>query len=270
MPRPQPSRLAELPHLVEHEVAVDGIDPRHDGLRIVHLTDVHCGRMTGAEHVRVAVTLANRARADLVAMTGDYLNFRRDEIGLVRRQLAGLEAPRVVCTLGNHDYYASGDEVAGALASAGYDVLRNRHLTIDAAGAPLHVIGIDDPVTHQDDVAAAFDGLPPGGTRLALCHCPEKAGELAARGAHLVLSGHTHGGQINVRGITERLFRSAGKRYFGAGLYPVGGAWLYVSAGVGFSGVRVRAGRGTRAEVAVITLRAVDSLRSAPHGTLQA
>jgi predicted MPP superfamily phosphohydrolase len=261
LPRPQASRrLAELPHRVELDVAIEGIDPRHDGVRIAHLTDVHCGRMTGAAHVRAAVELANRARPDLVAMTGDYLNFRRDEIELVREQLAGLEAPRVVCTLGNHDHYASGDEVAGALTSIGYDVLRNRHITVDVAGAPLHVIGIDDPVTRRHDIAAAFAGLPDGGTRLALCHCPERAVELSARGAHLVLSGHTHGGQINVHGITDRLFRSVGKRYFGAGLYPIGGAWLYVSAGIGFSGVRVRAGRGTRAEVAVITLRALDSI----------
>jgi len=263
VPRPQPSprRLAQLPHLVEHEVTVEGIDPRHDGVRIVHLTDVHCGRITGATHVRAAVALANRVRADIVAMTGDYLNWRRDEIRLVRHQLAGLEATRVVCTLGNHDYYASGDEVADALAASGYDVLRNQHLTIEVAGAPLHLVGIDDPVTRKDDIAAAFAGLPAGGTRVALCHCPEAAPELAARGAHLVLSGHTHGGQINVRGITDRIFRSAGKRYFEAGLYRVDRSWLYVSAGVGFSGVRVRAGRGTRAEVALITLRSPASPR---------
>ncbi|HKE14987.1 MAG TPA: metallophosphoesterase [Kofleriaceae bacterium] len=262
MPRPQPSRrLAQLPHLVEHDIDADGIDPRHDGLRIVHLTDVHCGRITGAAHVRAAVALANRTGADIVAMTGDYLNWRRDEIRLVRQQLAGLRATRVVCTLGNHDYYASGDEVADALAASGYDVLRNQNLTIDVAGAPLHLVGVDDPVTRRDDIDAAFAGLPAGGTRIALCHCPEAAPELAARGAHLVLSGHTHGGQINVRGITDRIFRSAGKRFFEAGLYRVDGAWLYVSAGVGFSGVRVRAGRGTRAEVALITLRAPPSLR---------
>jgi uncharacterized protein len=261
VPRPQPSRrLAQLPHLVEHEVTARGIDPRHDGLRIVHVTDVHCGRITGATHVRAAVALANRTRADIIAMTGDYLNWRRDEIPLVRQQLAGLEATHVVCTLGNHDYYASGDAVADALAANGYDVLRNEHVTVEVAGAPLHLVGVDDPVTRNDDIDAAFAGLPAGGTRVALCHCPEAAPALAARGAHLVLSGHTHGGQINVRGITDRIFRSAGRRFFEAGLYQVEDAWLYVSAGVGFSGVRVRAGRGTRAEVALITLRAPPSL----------
>jgi predicted MPP superfamily phosphohydrolase len=88
-----------------------------------------------------------------------------------------------------------------------------------------------------------------------LCHCPEQIDAIAAYGAHLVLSGHTHGGQINVRGLTKRVFRNMGRRYL-AGFYEVDRTLLYVSPGVGFSGIRVRVGRGTRAEVTVFTLRA--------------
>jgi len=254
-PRPRTRRLAEPPHLVEREVTIPDLDPRHDGLRVAQLTDVHCGRMTPREHIRSAVTLANRARPDLVVMTGDYVNWRKDEVPLVTEQLGGLEAEQVLCTLGNHDYFADGDGVADALNQAGYTVLRNEHTTVDVAGAPVHVVGIDDPVTRKHDIPAAFSRVPVGGTRLVLCHCPERVHELERHGAHLVLSGHTHGGQINVRGITDRLFKRAGRRYYYSGLYEVGRTWLYVSAGIGFSGVRVRAGRGTRAEVAVLTLR---------------
>jgi uncharacterized protein len=162
----------------------------------------------------------------------------------------------VACALGNHDYFADGDGVAEALADSGYSVLRNQHLSVELGGAPLHLIGLDDPVTRRDDIDLAFAGVPQGGTRLVLSHCPETVGELGARGAHLVFSGHTHGGQINVRGITDRIFKKAGRRYYHTGLYAVERTWLYVSAGIGFSGVRVRAGRGTRAEVALLTLRA--------------
>ncbi len=254
-PRPRTRRLAEPPHLVEHEVVIPDLDPRHDGLRIAHLTDVHCGKITPRAHIRAAVALANRARPDLVVMTGDYVNWRKDEVPLVTEQLGGLEADRVVCTLGNHDYFADGDGVAAALLEAGYTVLRNQHATLEVAGAPLHLVGVDDPVTRKDDIPASFAQVPAGGTRVVLCHCPESVVQLAAHGANLVFSGHTHGGQINVRGITDRIFKRAGRRYYYSGLYEVGRTWLYVSAGVGFSGVRVRAGRGTRAEVAVLTLR---------------
>lgn len=254
--RVRPRRLAPLPQLAEHEVALVGLDRRHDGIRIVHLTDVHCGRMTPAGHVRAAVDLANRARPDLIVMTGDYVNWSRDEVAVAGAQLSGLSAAHVLVTLGNHDYFAWGDGVAAAMAGNGYTVLRNQHHTVEVGGAPLHVIGIDDPVTGRHDLEAAYAGLPSGGSRLVLCHCPEQIDDIAERGAHLMLSGHTHGGQINVRGITDRIFRKTGRRYFNRGFYTVGDTTLYVSSGVGFSGVRVRAGAGTRAEVSLFTLRA--------------
>jgi predicted MPP superfamily phosphohydrolase len=250
--------------LVEHEVDLPTLDPRHDGVRVAHLTDIHCGRMTPEHHVRAAIELANRARPDVVVMTGDYVNWSRDEAAIAGAQLAGLSAPHVVATLGNHDYFAWGDGVAAALAGNGYVVLRNAHHTIDLAGAPLHLIGIDDPVTGRHDLERAFAAVPPGGSRVVLCHCPEQLDDIAARGAHLMLSGHTHGGQINVRGITDRIFKKAGRRYFNRGFYEVGGTLLYVSSGVGFSGVRVRAGAGTRAEVSVFTLRAPRTPRDTP------
>lgn len=249
------SRFKALPQLAEHEVEIAGLDDRHDGLRVAHLTDVHCGRMTPEHHVRAAVDLANQARPDLIVMTGDYVNWRRDEVEVAAAQLSGLEAGHVVVTLGNHDYFAWGDGVAAAMEGNGYVVLRNAHHTVEVGGAPLHIIGIDDPVTQRHDLDAAFAAVPDHGSRLVLCHCPEQIDDIAERGAHLMLSGHTHGGQINVRGITDRIFRRTGRRYFNRGFYTVGDTVLYVSSGVGFSGVRVRAGLGTRAEVSVFTLR---------------
>jgi predicted MPP superfamily phosphohydrolase len=262
--RDRPRRFVALPELAQHEIDLPGLDPRHDGIRIAHLTDVHCGRMTPERHVRAAVELANAARPDLIVMTGDYVNWSRDEVSIAGAQLAGLSAAPVVVTLGNHDYFAWGEGVAAAMAGNGYTVLRNQHHTVDVAGAPLHVIGIDDPVTGRHDLEAAFAEVPDGGSRLVLCHCPEQIDEIAERGAHLMLSGHTHGGQINVRGITDRIFRKTGRRYFNRGFYTVGNTRLYVSSGVGFSGVRVRAGEGTRAEVSLFTCRAAALAAASP------
>ena len=206
--------------------------------------------------MRAAVALANDAGADVIALTGDYVCWLRREIGLAREQLSGLRAGRVVATLGNHDYFTSAAEMSRALTGHGYDVLRNRHTTMTVRGAPLHVIGVDDPVSRHHDLDASFAGVPAEGTRIVLCHCPEQAPGLAERGADLVLSGHTHGGQIFVPGLTDRIIRRMGKRYR-RGFYDLGrNAQLYVTPGIGFSGVRVRVGDGTRAEVALFTLRA--------------
>lgn len=210
--------------------------------------------MTPPQHIRAAIELTRAARPDLVFMTGDYVCWRRREADLARRLLGGLEPGKVFATLGNHDYYASGESVAAALSVNGYRVLRNQSHTVSIKGAPLHVVGVDDPVTRRHDLDRAFAGVG-GGTRIALCHCPEQLEALADRGAHLVLSGHTHGGQINWRGIAARLGRRVGRRYVATGLYRHGRTALHLSAGIGYSGVRLRAGRGTRAEVALLVLR---------------
>ena len=239
-----------------HEVRIAGLDPRHDGVRIAQLSDIHVGNMTPASHVRAAIDVANQASPDLIVLTGDYVCWRRHEAELAGDQLGGLRAPRVLAVLGNHDYFTHGAGVRAALERNGYEVLRNRTTIADVRGAPLAVVGVDDPVTRHDDLDAAFAGAPERGTKLVLCHAPDRGPALAARGADLVLSGHTHGGQIYIKGITDRIMKRVGLHYR-RGMYAIGErTQLYVTPGVGFSGVTRRVGEGTDAEVAVLTLRA--------------
>jgi hypothetical protein len=243
------------PRISEHDVAIRDLDPRHDGVRIVQLSDIHVGATTPREHVRAAVAAANSARPDIIVLTGDYVCWRRHEAPMVADQLAGLSAPRVLAVLGNHDYFTWGAGVTASLERNGYEVLRNQTMIARVNGAPLAMVGIDDPVTRHDDLDAAFAGAPARTTKVVLCHSPEHGPKLAARGADLVLSGHTHGGQIYVRGITDRLMKRLGLTYR-RGMYPVGErTTMYVTPGVGFSGVTHRRGEGTDAEVAVLTLR---------------
>ncbi len=252
MPRPGAVKPPVVSH---HEIEIAGLDPRHDGVRIAHLSDIHVGSLTPPEHIRAAIDLANAANPDLTVMTGDYVCWRRHEAEQAVEQLAGLRARRVLTVLGNHDYFTWGKGVTAALEKNGYDVLKNQHTVVDLDGAPLHFVGVDDPITRHADAAAAFAGVPEAATQIVLCHCPEQAPGLAERSPDLILSGHTHGSQINVPGITRRIANRMGKRYV-SGFYEVGRTKLYVTPGVGFSGVRWRTGHGTQAEVAVFTLRA--------------
>ncbi|MBA3392869.1 MAG: metallophosphoesterase [Deltaproteobacteria bacterium] len=252
MPAPVPPRVSEL------EVTVEGLDPRHDGVRIAQLSDIHVGHLTPRSHVRAAIDAANASNPDLIVMTGDYVCWKRHEVALAAEQLAGLHAPRVLAVLGNHDYFVWGSGMRAALERNGYEVLRNQTTVAQVRGAPLAIVGIDDPVTRHDDLDAAFAGAPAKGTRVVLCHSPDHAPKIAARGADLVLSGHTHGGQMYVKGITDRIMKRIGLNYR-RGMYEVGHeqkSMLYVTPGVGFSGVTRRFGEGTHAEVAVLTLRA--------------
>jgi len=250
MPAPVPPRTSE------YEVRVEHLDPRHDGMRIAQLSDIHVGNLTPASHVRAAIDAANAAKPDLIVLTGDYVCWRRQEVELAREQLAGLRAPRVLAVLGNHDYFVWGSGMRAALERNGYEVLRNQTTIAQVRGAPLAVIGVDDPVTRHDDLDAAFAGATPGLSRLVLCHAPDRAPAIAKRGVDLILSGHTHGGQIYIKGITDRIMKRVGLN-FRRGIYELGGSSkLYVTPGIGFSGVMRRAGEGTHAEVAVLTLRA--------------
>jgi predicted MPP superfamily phosphohydrolase len=254
------------PRVSHHEVYVEQLDPRHDGVRIAQLSDIHVGNLTPVAHIRAAIAAANAAEPDLIALTGDYVCWRRREIALAADQLGGLRASRVLAVLGNHDYYASADGVASALERNGYEVLRNAATVARVRGAPLAVVGVDDPVTRHDDLDAAFAGAPANATRLVLCHLADRGPALARRGADLVLSGHTHGGQIYIEGITDRLLKRFGLNYR-RGLYDIGSSTrrstLYVTPGVGFSGVTRRSGEGTHAEVAILTLRAASTARAA-------
>ena len=237
---------------------VQGLDPRHDGVRIAQLSDIHVGNLTPRAHVRAAIDAANVAAADLIVLTGDYVCWKREEVAQAEEQLAGLEAPRVLAVLGNHDYFVNGGGVRRALEKNGYEVLRNQTTVANVRGAPLAIVGVDDPVTRHDDLDLAFAGAPTGVTRVVLCHAPDRGPKIAERGADLVLSGHTHGGQMYVKGITDRIMKKIGLNYR-RGMYEVGTAQkaqLYVTPGVGFSGVTRRFGEGTHAEVAVLTLRA--------------
>ncbi|HEX2691530.1 MAG TPA: metallophosphoesterase [Kofleriaceae bacterium] len=247
----------------EHEVHVEGLDPRHEGMRIAQLSDIHAGNLTPASHIRAAITAANAARPDLIMLTGDYVCWRRHEVALAADQLGGLEAPRVLAVLGNHDYFVWGEGMKAALERNGYEVLQNTTTIAHVRGAPLAVVGIDDPVTRHDDLDASFAGVPKNLTKVALCHLADRGPALAQRGADLVLSGHTHGGQIYVKGITDRLMKRFGMHYR-RGLYDIGTAQrrstLYVTPGIGFSGVTRRVGEGTHAEVAILTLRSAPAV----------
>jgi predicted MPP superfamily phosphohydrolase len=239
------------PQLLRYTVEVPGLDPAHDGLRIAHLSDLHVGILTPHRFIRAAIDLARAERPDLVVMTGDFVCYSPRYVGDLDEVIRGIEVP-TLCVMGNHDYWTDGHGVMDVFAHRGYDVLRNQHTRLTLRGAPLTVIGIDDAVTGQADVARAFRGIHAHDSRIILSHVPSLFDPIAARGPGLVLSGHTHGGHIQIPKLTARLFRSLGSPYV-KGFYRAADAVLYVSCGIGSSSIPIRA--GAPSEVAILTLR---------------
>ena len=242
-------------------------------IRIVHLTDMHVGRVTPYAVQQQAVALANMAKPDLVVITGDFVCHSQlylDQLSALMRQIA---AP-VMAVLGNHDYWAGAGEVRHALTRAGVEVLSNQHTTITLRRQRLQVVGLDDAYTGHARRDQAVKGLDPDLPILGLSHIAEEADGLWRHGVPLVLAGHTHGGQVTLARLHEiALGRIAGHKYV-HGLYgtrhegpdgppdtaagpartpgPTGA--VYVGAGIGAAILPLRLGERGKREVTIFEL----------------
>lgn len=229
-------------------------------LRVAHITDQHVGRVTPFRVQMEAVRLANETQPDLVMLTGDFVCHSHQYLDQLEEVIGSFDAP-VFAVLGNHDYWSGAEEVKRTLLRAGAELLRNQHTSITVRRERVQVVGVDDAYTGHHDVDKAVDGLDPRLPTLGLSHIAEMADPLWRAGVPLVLSGHTHAGQITVAKLHEiALGRLAGHKYV-HGLYgtrkaePEKGA-VYVGAGIGAAVMPLRLGERGKREVTVFELGA--------------
>ncbi len=229
-------------------------------LRVAHLTDLHFGRVTPERVQREAVRLTNAQAPDLVVITGDFVCHSQLYLDQLEGVLSGLDGP-VIGVLGNHDYWSGAEEVLGALRRAGVEVLRNQNTTITLRGERLQVVGLDDAYTGHAERERAVKGLRANAPVIALSHIAEEADWLWYQGVPLVLSGHTHGGQVTVAKLHEiAIGKLAGHKYV-HGLYGDRGPMhvdprgaVYVGAGIGAAVMPLRLGDRGRREIALFEL----------------
>jgi len=211
------------------------------GLRLAQISDVHVGSRSGRFLSRV-VRKVNALNPDIVVITGDLIDFRdisSDEL----KSLATLEAPSWFI-IGNHERYVDVDAICERLRKHGIRVIRNGTEQHDG----IQFIGIDD-AEPKSQVRRELRHLTPDPDtfRILLYHRPDGAEDAAAWGAHLMLCGHTHNGQIvPFNFIVRRIFPRI------RGLYEVDGMSLYVSPGTGTWGPILRL--GSRSEISLFTL----------------
>jgi predicted MPP superfamily phosphohydrolase len=244
---------AEYFEVTRTEVFIKGLDPSHDGLVVGQLSDIHVGSATPDSRIIAAVAAMNHEKPDIAVLTGDFVTTKSDPRSHVPELLGKINVPTFV-VLGNHDHWTNADEIAAGLEKTGYNVLRNQHTTTRVRGADFTVLGMDDSTTRHADPEATFKGAPTRGSRLVLTHTPTGVRKLPAWSDLLCLSGHTHGGQMYVEGITEAFFRRFGQPYL-RGHYQVNGNQLFVNRGLGFG----KGGRHPRIdsdpELALLVLR---------------
>ncbi|MCI0721570.1 MAG: metallophosphoesterase [Acidobacteria bacterium] len=240
--------------VTRHSVGLRNLPPAFDGFRVVHLSDIHHSKYVSFNAVYRMVALANRQRADLVFLTGDYVTWSKKYITPMAEALRDLKARHgVFGVLGNHDTRVDGDAVTRALRKVGIQVLRNASARVDYRGQSLWLSGVDEYSYGQSDVAKALHGLPSTAPRILLAHNPEIIALATEYQVDFVAAGHTHGGQVKLPGLKSLNSITQPNQEFLEGFVSAGRTQMYISRGLGKVVVPLRI--KCPAEIPVYTLR---------------
>ncbi|MEI6256137.1 MAG: metallophosphoesterase [Planctomycetota bacterium] len=252
-------RASLLGGLVTASVAIDGlfVTPRRlvmsdrfygsgtvaDRLRILQVSDLHVHGIGTLQ--RQLLEQLHAAEADLIVITGDSID-RADALPTLDALLKEFPTrPRLLAILGNWEYKCAVNLRAldRAYERHGIELLINRSVELHHRGQRVRITGLDDIVAGSQDAQAALADAEPLKQHLVLAHCPIARDSLRLPAEHpatLMLSGHTHGGQVAPFGVATVLPPGCGR--YVAGWYRDGGPPMYVSRGIGTSLVPVRIG----------------------------
>ncbi len=238
------------------QLALPRLAPEFDGYVIAQFSDIHMGDWMTQEQLRHIVMLVNQQRPDLIVVSGDFVTFSpRQQMPPLVTELSRLAArDGVVSVLGNHDYWTDPFVIRQVIHDSGMIDLSNAVHTLVRGNAQLHIAGVDDVWEQLARLDVVLAALPKDGAAILIAHEPDFADASAASGRFdLQISGHTHGGQINLPLYGPVQLPPYGKRYV-SGLYRVGTMYQYTNRGVGLVNLPFRI--NCRPEITVFTLRA--------------
>lgn len=242
---------------ITHRVfEIPNLPPAFHGRTVSLLSDIHSSPFMSLDDLRRVVAQVNQLKSDIILIPGDFVTSHHSEIPPFVDAMADLKAPLGVygCT-GNHDYYCGVDLVSNAVSEINFNLLRNENAKITIDGQSLHIIGVDDDdaeTVHQyvdgkpaPHIEAAWSGIPKDAASILLCHKPYHFEAFAKTNVGLMLSGHTHGGQIVFArlGRSVMSFTSLASHFIEGTYHPEESespTTLYVSRGIGVVGLPIR------------------------------
>jgi predicted MPP superfamily phosphohydrolase len=217
----------------DERIWLDALPSAFHGLRVVQISDIHHGLFLPKEWLCEAVRQANRLNPDIIALTGDFVTYSRRNIGPAAELLGRLRARYgVFAVLGNHDFRVDAASITEALRQRHIDVLRNRHVTLWFGGESVYLAGVDD-YGYGADLRQAMRGVPRGAATILLAHNPRVIHLASRHNVSLVLSGHTHGGQVNLPVLGTVYGRSPERLRYKIGWDRMAATQIYVSRGIG-------------------------------------
>ncbi len=245
---------------VEHQkIQLRRLPRQFDGFRLVQLSDIHHSPFTSREQIERAVETANNLKPDLIALTGDYVSKERAYAAPCAELLGKLKARHgVYAVLGNHDHWTDAALITDLFRAEKINVLVNQGMRFENNGAAFWLAGVDDTMVGLEDLSLALAGSSVDEFKLLLAHNPIILRRAARAGVDLVLSGHTHGGQVNLR--SERSASGRPRRRLLKGLARQGETQIYVTRGLGTVVLPVRF--GCPPEVSLLELRSSQKVNS--------
>jgi predicted MPP superfamily phosphohydrolase len=257
------------------DVDVPGLPASFDGLRIAQLSDLHVGPHIPSRFLDRVVRTTQKLAPDLIAVTGDLIDDRAEDVGVYAKKLGGLTAPLGVYMIpGNHDVYAGWEEVEAALRAANLGtVMVNEAVTVRRGNDEIVLVGTGDPAGGRrgssraaPDIDRAMADVPRDAKVIAFAHNPALWPKLAERGVALTLSGHTHWGQFALPRLGWSLASPFLEHAMGA--HIIDDAQLYISPGTGYWGIPFRLGASP--EVTLVTLRRAQTAAARVHAARSA
>ena len=233
------------------EIRLKRLPKNLEGFRLVHLSDIHHSPFTDIEHISRAVSIANSLQPDVFVLTGDYVSHESSYIAPMAEVLGKLESEfGTFACLGNHDHWTDAEMVTNLMREANIKVLINEGFRFTAKDASFWLAGVDDYMVGKTDLRAALRGSFPDEMIMLLAHNPIIVRRAARLGVDLMLSGHTHGGQIKLRDDEKRILP---RRKLKNGLYRRKDTQIYITRGIGTVVLPVR--YGCPPEISLIELQ---------------
>ena len=235
--------------VVTRPVAIDDLPAAFENFRIVQISDLHYDEYSEPSFVARVIGQVNALAPDLVVLTGDFVSFgplgRGFALGAMERcaeQLSHISCAQRFAVMGNHDSVLGAPTIRPILAAVGIPLLVNEYVPIERGGERLWLSGIHDPVTHVPNLDTAIPERPDGPVVL-MSHGPDYADTVLqhprGRLVDLMISGHTHGGQVRIPFLPPVHLPSGGRKYI-EGLFRFDRMQLYVNRGVGTTGLPLR------------------------------
>ncbi|HZT28270.1 MAG TPA: metallophosphoesterase [Bryobacteraceae bacterium] len=244
-------------HVLERDIAIPGLPKDLAGLRLLQISDIHLSAFLSESEFARVIDAANQTRCHLALVTGDLISSAGDPLDACLRQLARLRVDGgIFGCMGNHERYARVEEYAAEHgARLGIRFLRQEAAALRFGGSILNLAGVDyQRSSHRREYLQGAERLlAPGALNVLLSHNPDVFPVAARKGYNLMLSGHTHGGQVTVEILDQSINPARFWTPFVYGPYAEGAARAYVTRGIGTIGIPVRL--GAPPEITVLRLR---------------